>query len=154
MAEHPTHDLFADPATIGSLMDFRPAPDVLELLALTERWLEPQRSIDALLEAQAQPDGYQVSAWNQCAELGLCSLLIDEAYGGTQMGLEAMCHLSEAFGRALLASPHFAHAVLASDLLNMSEAEALKAQHLGAWAMGDTCATVASGGGQTGWMAP
>ena len=151
MVEHPTHDLLADPATIGSLMDFRPAPDVLELLALTERWLEPQRSIDALLEAQAQPAGYQVSVWDQCAELGLCSLLIDEAYGGTQMGLEAMCHLSEAFGRALLASPHFAHAVLASDLLNLSEAEALKAQHLGAWAMGETCATVASGG-RSNWV--
>ena len=150
MAEHPTHDLFADPATIGSLMDFRPAPDVLELLALTERWLEPQRSIDALLEAQAQPAGYQVSAWNQCAELGLCSLLIDEAYGGRDA--EAMCHLSEA-GRALLASPHFAHAVLASDLLNMSEAEALKAQHLGAWAMGNL-RHGGIGGGQTGWMAP
>ena len=124
-------------------MDFRHHQDIEELRSMTVRWLEPISSSESLLEAQAHPTGYDPKQWRELSELGLCSLLIDETYGGTGMGMEAMSAVCALFGEYLLASPYFAHAMLACDLLNQSEAQQLKEQHLGDWAAGSTLASVA-----------
>jgi alkylation response protein AidB-like acyl-CoA dehydrogenase len=110
---------------------------------MTARWLEPLGGIEAQLAAQQHRAGYDPKAWNQLCELGLCSVMVDESFGGTQMGMEAMSALCALFGQHLLASPFFAHAMLACDLLNQSDAEPLKTQHLPLWTMGESLATVA-----------
>ena len=127
-------------------MDFRHTQDVEELRSMTARWLEPISSSESLLESQKYACGYDPKTWRELGELGLCSLLIDEAYGGTAMGMEAMSALCSLFGEHLLASPFFAHAVLACDVLNQSSAVRLKQQHLNAWAEGTSIATVALNG--------
>lgn len=127
-------------------MDFRHHQDIEELRLMTARWLEPLSSTEALLEAQQYEPGYNPNTWRQLSELGLCSLLIDETYEGTAMGMEAMSAVCCLFGEHLLASPFFAHAMMACDLLNQSEALSLKEEHLSRWAAGTTLASVALNG--------
>jgi alkylation response protein AidB-like acyl-CoA dehydrogenase len=127
-------------------MDFRHHQDIEELRSMTARWLEPISSSECLLKAQKNASGYDPKAWRELGELGLCSLLIDEVYDGTAMGMEAMSALCSLFGEHLLASPFFAHAILACDLLNQSSALHLKQQHLSQWALGSCIATVALNG--------
>lgn len=104
-----------------------------------------QRSggLEAALKAMQNDRGYDQELWKSLCELGLNSILIDEQFGGANMGIIAMGGLCETLGELLLPSPFFAHAMLACDLLNRSQAQDLKAGNLPAWASGERQATLA-----------
>jgi hypothetical protein len=46
-------------------MDFKQNTDVEELSTMTARWLEASSGIEALLEAQSQPAGYDAKCVGQ-----------------------------------------------------------------------------------------
>jgi alkylation response protein AidB-like acyl-CoA dehydrogenase len=130
-------------------MNFDFPSDVLELRTLVRRLATQTGGTEQTLKAMTTPSGYDPETWTQLSELGLNSLLIDEVYGGAALGPIAMGGLCEVLGEILLPSPFFAHAVLACDLLNLSEADALKQDKLPAWAQGQALATL--GVASTGW---
>jgi alkylation response protein AidB-like acyl-CoA dehydrogenase len=124
-------------------MDFSWHEDLQELRAMLRTLDQRSGGLEAALKAMQNDRGYDQALWRSLCDLGLNSILIDEQFGGANMGIVAMGGLCETLGELLLPSPFFAHAMLACDLLNRSQAQTLKVDHLPAWASGEKQATLA-----------
>lgn len=60
----------------------------------------------AAVRAQLETDtGFDAQTWREIVELGWCGVGIDEAYGGSGLGLGAVVPILEPMGRALLQTP-------------------------------------------------
>ena len=132
-------------------MNFDFPEDVLEMRHMVQRLAERVGGTPQILAAQELDAGFAPDTWQALSELGLNSLLIDPDYQGAGLGSVAMGGLCEILGCHLLPSPFFAHAVLACDLLNRSQATTLKNRHLPAWATGEKLATLALSQPGEGW---
>lgn len=71
--------------------------------------------------------GFDAAAWRQMGELGWTGLLLPEAVGGSELGLDAALTLAEEFGRAIAPEPFVAAAVMAATVLAGSDGEAASA---------------------------
>jgi alkylation response protein AidB-like acyl-CoA dehydrogenase len=125
------------------MMDFAFDATTEELRSLIRRVAERRATPGQIDEAMRLPTGYDPATWTELVELGLCGVLVGEEYGGVGLGPIAMGGLCEVLGATLLASPYFAHAVLAADLLSRSDAESLKMAVLPRWARGERLASLA-----------
>jgi alkylation response protein AidB-like acyl-CoA dehydrogenase len=96
----------------------------------------------------ATETGFDKQVWRQMSDqLGLQSLAIPEAYGGSGFGFVELSLVLEEMGRALLRAPFFSTVVLAAHALLHSGDERAKANLLPGIATGETIATVAQPAG-------
>mgnify|MGYP000241753560 CR=1 FL=1 len=82
------------------------------------------------LRDSRDPRGFSPDLWARMAELGLSGVLVDEAHGGTGLGLMAAGLIAEAMGRTLAAAPFLSTSVLAATLLARGGSDEQKARLL------------------------
>jgi len=88
-------------------------------------------------------DGFSRELWNSFAEMGLCGLLVPEAFGGSGLGCVEAGVVMEEIGRNLTPSPFLSTAVLAASALVRGGSEAQKQQLLPKIADGSLIAALA-----------
>ncbi len=114
------------------------------LRSTVRRFLEdrsPESEVRRLMDTH---HGYDPAVWDQMArQLGLQSLAIPEAYGGSGFGYRELAVVLEEMGRALLCAPFFSSVVLAVGVLLSCDDDEAKAQYLPGIADGTTVATLA-----------
>lgn len=91
---------------------------------------------------RAHGHGFDAAAWKAMAELGWTGILLTEAQGGSELGLEPALTLAEELGQALSPEPFVASAVIAATLLAAAQGGAAQALAR-ALAAGETSITVA-----------
>ena len=72
---------------------------------------------ETVRQLENDPRGYDDGFWQKLASMGLCGLMVPEAYGGSAMGLLAAVVVYEELGRSLVPSPHFVSSVLSAGVL-------------------------------------
>lgn len=126
-------------------MKFHLSPDQEALQDTIRRTVErvcpPQRRRE-LMEAAVDDDP---AIWSALMDAGLGGLLIPEAYGGTDLGLEAASLALEVIGKTATPGPFLGH-ILAGWAIAQSEDESLKSQWLPRLATGEAVGAVALDG--------
>jgi alkylation response protein AidB-like acyl-CoA dehydrogenase len=69
---------------------------------------------------RASADGFDAEAWARMGELGWTGILLPEALGGSELGLEPALTLAEELGQSLSPEPFVASAIIAGTLLAKS----------------------------------
>jgi len=125
-------------------MNFAFSEEQEELRSALRRFLQeksPETEVRRLMETT---EGYDPAVWSQMADqLGLQSLTIPEAYGGSGFSYVELTVVLEEMGSALLCAPYFSTVVLAANALLTSGDEQAKADLLPGIASGETIATLA-----------
>jgi len=108
-------------------------------------FLDDKSPVAALrkLRDDGDPDGFDRAVWREMGAMGWCGILVEEAYGGADMGYAAAGFLLREMGRSLTSSPFLATAVLAASALRFSGTEAQKEIWLPKIAAGETVIGVA-----------
>jgi alkylation response protein AidB-like acyl-CoA dehydrogenase len=73
---------------------------------------------------RASADGFDAQTWARMGELGWTGILLPEALGGSELGLDPALTLAEEFGQSLSPEPFVASAIIAGTLLAISTAAA------------------------------
>lgn len=76
----------------------------------------PVSDLRALRDAQDET-GFRPELWRSMSEMGLGGVVVEEQYGGSQMGYVAAGQIAEAIGSNLSATPFFSTSVLAASVL-------------------------------------
>jgi alkylation response protein AidB-like acyl-CoA dehydrogenase len=100
---------------------------------------------------RASESGFDPQAWARMADLGWTGILLPEAVGGSQLGLEPALTIAEELGRSVSPEPFVASAIIAGTIL--AKCTATRAADIsGALAAGSRSATLAwqEGNGQIG----
>ena len=97
--------------------------------------------------------GYDTALWQAIAQMGITSLLVDEAYGGVGAGSVAVERVMEQAGSALLGAPLLTSAIMSVAALQASGDEVANSRLLPEIASGDCIATLLMTGGDGGWTA-
>lgn len=116
---------------------------------LIRRVLEVRCDEAAVRRMMETPDGFDRGLWQELASLGIAGMIIDEAEGGSGLGLVHLERVAEAFGAVLAGGPFLASSVLAVTLLKAVGRTA----PLPAIANGSLIATVAVTGLDGTWTA-
>jgi alkylation response protein AidB-like acyl-CoA dehydrogenase len=74
--------------------------------------------------------GYDVTAWNEMAEMGWAGVIIPEEYGGSNFGYLSLGLILEELGRTLTASPLLASGLAAASALILGGSDAQKSTWL------------------------
>lgn len=108
-------------------------------------FLDDRSPVSALrkLRDEASPDGFDRALWKEMGDMGWCGILIEEAYGGADMGYAAAGFLLREMGRSLTSSPFLATAVLAASALRYAGTDAQKENWLPKIAAGEAVIGVA-----------
>ena len=125
-------------------MNFAFSEEQDELRKSVHRFLEdksPETEVRRLMETT---EGYDPAVWKQMAEqLGLQSLTIPEAYGGSGFSYVELIVVLEEMGAALLCAPFFSTVALGANAVLTSGDEKAKEYLLPGIAAGETIATLA-----------
>lgn len=78
-------------------------------------------------DVRSSASGFDQAAWRQMAELGWTGVLLPEAFGGAELGLEPALTLAEELGRSISPEPFVASAIIAATLLAAGGGETAKA---------------------------
>jgi alkylation response protein AidB-like acyl-CoA dehydrogenase len=73
----------------------------------------PVPAVRALL---ASDTGYDATVWQEMIDLGWLGIAIEEAFGGSEMGIGSVVPLAESMGRSLLSTPFFSTTLAAQAL--------------------------------------
>jgi alkylation response protein AidB-like acyl-CoA dehydrogenase len=115
-----------------------------ELRRAVRRFLQdrsPETEVRRLMETVT---GYDPLVWKQMADqLGLQSVTIPEAYGGSGLSCVELAIILEEMGGALLCAPYFATVALATNALLAAGDESAKAEYLPGICSGETIGTLA-----------
>lgn len=115
-----------------------------ELRRIVRSFFESKADEAQVRRHMESPLGYDPSLWVQMSdELGLVGLAVPEAFGGQGFTFVELGVVAEELGRALVPSPYFASAVLASSALLGSGDDAAQRRYLPGIASGTTIATLA-----------
>jgi alkylation response protein AidB-like acyl-CoA dehydrogenase len=87
--------------------------------------------------------GYDVTAWNEMAEMGWAGVIIPEEYGGSDFGYLSLGLILEELGRTLTASPLLASALATASALVLGGSDAQKSEWLPKIAEGTAVGTLA-----------
>ncbi len=103
-------------------------------------FLDGKSPVSALrrLRDEKNPDGFDRDLWKAMGEMGWCGVLVEEAYGGSDLGHAAAGFLLREMGRRLTASPYIPTAVLAASALRHAGTDAQKESWLPKIAAGKT----------------
>ena len=125
-------------------MNFAFSEEQEELRSAVRRFLvdkSPETEVRRLMETT---EGYDPAVWSQMAEqLGLQSLTIPEAYGGSGFGYVELIVVLEEMGAALLCAPYFSTVALAANAVMTSGDESAMQYLLPGLASGETIGTLA-----------
>ena len=116
-------------------MDFDFSDDQVQLGDAVRKWVDKAYTFERR-RAIEKAGGFDRTAWNEIAELGLCGLYIAEADGGLGMGpVEGMVVMEE-LGRGMVLEP-LAHSLIAGGVLGGYADAATKAAWLPGIASGE-----------------
>ena len=122
-------------------MDFDFSEDQTQLREAVLKWVEKAYSFEARRSAVAA-GGFSASAYQAMAELGLCGLYVQDAYGGMNMGpVEGMVVMEE-LGRGMVMEP-LAHTWISTAVLQGFAPEDLKTEWLPRLAGGEALLVLA-----------
>jgi alkylation response protein AidB-like acyl-CoA dehydrogenase len=125
-------------------MNFAFSEEQDELRRAVHRFLQeksPETEVRRLMETE---EGYDPAVWSQMADqLGLQSLTIPEAYGGSGFSYVELIVVLEEMGNALLCAPYFSTVALAANALLTSGDESAMTDLLPGLASGETIGTLA-----------
>ena len=123
-------------------MDFNFSDDQEQLRDAVRKWVDKGYDFERRRKA-VEAGGFDRSAWNELAELGLAGLYISEADGGMGMGpVEGMVVMEE-LGRGMVLEP-LNQALIAGGVLSGYAPDALKAEWLPRIAAGDALVVLAA----------
>ncbi len=88
--------------------------------------------------------GFSRELWERFAEMGFCSILIPERFGGQDLGHVEAGIVMEEIGRNLVPSPFLSTALLAASAIGRYGSEAQKQEHLPRVAAGKLIASLAA----------
>jgi alkylation response protein AidB-like acyl-CoA dehydrogenase len=115
-----------------------------ELRRTVHRFLQdrsPETEVRRLMQTDT---GYDPLVWQQMADqLGLQSVAIPEAYGGSGLSWVELTLIVEEMGGALLCAPYFSTVALAANALLAADDDSAKAEYLPGIASGETIGTLA-----------
>jgi alkylation response protein AidB-like acyl-CoA dehydrogenase len=115
-----------------------------ELRHTVRRFLQGRSPESEVRRLMATETGYDPLVWKQMADqLGLQSVTIPEAYGGSGLSFIELTIILEEMGGALLCAPYFSTVALAATALLCADDESAKAEYLPGIASGATIATLA-----------
>lgn len=122
-------------------MDFDFSDDQTQLREAVLKWVEKAYSFEARRSAVAA-GGFSAQAYQAMAELGLCGLYVQDAYGGMNMGpVEGMVVMEE-LGRGMVMEP-IAHTWISTAVLQAFAPEDLKTEWLPRLAGGEAMLVLA-----------
>ena len=87
--------------------------------------------------------GFSEALWKEMAEMGFTGVLIEEEYGGVDMGFMAAGIVSEQMGRNLSASPFLSTAILAATAIREGGSDEQKLSWLPKIASGEAIISLA-----------
>lgn len=126
-------------------LDFTPEQDMLrEVVRGMTGTAEAKDSVRSL---EDDPVGYSPELWQQLAQADLIGLCIDEAHGGSGMGLLEAVVVAEEFGRSLAPTPWFVSGMLSAGLLSRAGTDEQKDAWLPRLARGESIFSIA-------WLEP
>ena len=115
-----------------------------ELRRTVHRFLQDRSPESEVRRLMATDTGYDPLVWKQMADqLGLQSVTIPEAYGGSGLACVELTIILEEMGAALLCAPYFSTVALAANALLSGGDESAKAEYLPGIATGQTIGTLA-----------
>ncbi|MCC5980730.1 MAG: acyl-CoA dehydrogenase [Oceanicaulis sp.] len=95
-------------------------------------FLSETASVAALrkLRDENNPEGFSRDLWASMGEMGWCGILVEEAFGGVDMGVSAAGFILQEMGKELTSSPFLSTSVLAATALRVAGTEAQKSAWL------------------------
>jgi alkylation response protein AidB-like acyl-CoA dehydrogenase len=108
-------------------------------------FLSQLNTIKSLREMLSSGVSMQADTWKSLSEMGWTGLLIDEEFGGSNLGLVSACLMAENIGRSLLLSPIISSALLSSFAINLLGTHNQKNHWLSSIASGKTILTSSFG---------
>ncbi|MEP5568577.1 MAG: acyl-CoA dehydrogenase family protein [Halioglobus sp.] len=100
------------------------------MLLDTAREFCRNRSDIPAVRAQLKSDtGFDAQVWQEIADLGWIGVAVDEAHGGSGLGVGSAIPIAECMGKRLLSTPYIT-SVLAAQALQRAEASALGERYL------------------------
>ena len=96
-------------------LDFTPEQDMLR--DVVRGLTGAPAVVESVRGLEDDPVGYSPDLWNQFAKADLIGLMIDEAHGGSGMGLLEAVVVYEELGRSLAPTPLFVSAALAAGVI-------------------------------------
>ena len=120
--------------------------DLLQVAGSFCRERSPIDKVRALMEDDL---GHDPAVWAEIADLGWLGVAIQEAYGGSGLGLAEVVPIVEAMGRQMMQTPYVS-TVLAAEVLRIGGTEAQKQQWLPRIA-GGAAATLALSEAEGNW---
>jgi alkylation response protein AidB-like acyl-CoA dehydrogenase len=125
-------------------MNFAFSEEQEELRRSVRRFLQEKSPSTEVRRLMETTEGFDPAVWDQMAnQLGLQSLAIPEAYGGSGFSFVELTVVFEEMGSALLCAPYYSTVALAASALLSSGDEAAKTDLLPGIADGSTRATFA-----------
>src|SRR6202046_2907605 len=125
-------------------MNFAFSEEQEELRRSVRRFLQEKSPSTEVRRLMETTDGFDQAVWDQMAnQLGLQSLAIPEAYGGSGFSFVELTVVFEEVGAALLCAPYFSTIGLAANALLSCGDETAKSELLPGIAEGTTRATFA-----------
>ncbi len=115
------------------------------------RLLEQRADEEALRKAIDTDAGYDPALWQEMADMGILSLLVDPEYGGIGGDAILLEMLMEEAGSRLLCSPFISTAVVASSLTGASTNDDMKSQILSKIVAGQLTIAIAMTGEKGLW---
>jgi alkylation response protein AidB-like acyl-CoA dehydrogenase len=123
-----------------------------ELRRAVRRFLQDKSPETEVRRLMATDTGYDPLVWKQMADqLGLQSVTIPEAYGGSGLSHVDLGIILEEMGGALLCAPYFSTVVLATNALLAASDDSAQAEFLPGMSSGETIATLAFTEDQGSW---
>src|SRR5271155_3273248 len=97
---------------------FAPTDEQRQLQQLVRRFCEAKSPIAEVRRLMDTEVGFDPAVWSQLGnELGLQSLALPEAYGGTGYTMVELCLVAEELGRALMCAPFLSSIMLAANAI-------------------------------------
>mgnify|MGYP001951411271 CR=1 FL=1 len=89
----------------------------IEILDVATNFCRDKSPIDKVRELMESDIGFDLSVWQEMAELGWLAIAIPEEYEGIGLSLSEVVPIAEQMGRHLMASPFVASTLAAQAIL-------------------------------------
>jgi alkylation response protein AidB-like acyl-CoA dehydrogenase len=124
-------------------MNFEFSDDVTTMREEVNRFLNEQLPTGAVRQQIETGDMLDRDLWLKIAEMGWLGAAIPEAFGGVELGYEALCMIAEEIGRALPSVPFGSSIYLAAQAILLFGSQAQKESYLPRIADGSVIGTFA-----------
>ncbi|MCH8815596.1 MAG: acyl-CoA/acyl-ACP dehydrogenase [Chloroflexi bacterium] len=123
-------------------MNFGLTEEQQMLSNVARRFLEERAPMSTVRDIMESPEAFDDKLWSAMAELGWPGLIVDEAYGGVDLGFVDLTVLLEETGRGLLPAPLISSSLAAAAISEFGS-DAQKQRYLPSLADGSAIGTLA-----------